>query len=79
METIVISVTNPVTGELIEGISMQLSCSIHYLENETRLSISGSAYTNLDENHNPIVISEIVETVSLPDPPPLDTTDTMLG
>ena len=69
MNTVLISVKNPITGDVIDDVEMKLFFNISYDEYNTRLVVTGMSEIFLDENNNVVERGLVLEPEVIPEIP----------
>lgn len=69
MNTVLISVKNPITGDIIDDVKMKLFFNISYDEYNTRLVVTGMSEIFLDENNNVVERGLVLEPEVIPEIP----------
>ena len=69
MNTVLISVKNPITGEMIDNVEMKLFFNISYDEHNTRLVVTGMSEIFLGEDNNVVDRGVVTEPEVIPEIP----------
>lgn len=69
MNTVLISVKNPITGETIDDVEMKLFFNISYDEHNTRLVVTGMSEIFLGDDNNVVERGVILEPEIIPEVP----------
>lgn len=69
MNTVLISVKNPITGETIDDVEMKLFFNISYDEHNTRLVVTGMSEIFLGDDNNVVERGVVAEPEIIPEIP----------